>query len=67
MIHDLQINLKGEKNKGRVEWVNSYIYDQVLTLQSNTIKDVGIFCGASFNDSVRVLQVWAKWAVFPLG
>lgn len=64
MIHDLQISLKGKKKE---EWVNSYLYNQLLTLQNNTIKGVGFYCGAVHNDSVRVLQVWVKWTVFPFG
>lgn len=34
MIHDLQINFK----KKRVEWVNSYLYNHLLTLQNNSIQ-----------------------------
>lgn len=65
MIHDLQINLKKKK---RVERVNSCLHKQLLTLQNNSIqKGVGFFCGAVDSDSVRVLQVWTKWAASPFG
>lgn len=40
MIHDLQINLKEKKI---VERVNSYLHNQLLTLQNNSIQRCGIF------------------------
>lgn len=40
MIHDLQINLKEKKI---VERVNSYLHNQLLTLQNNSIQRCGLF------------------------